>query len=442
MRFFYRVALEEQKLEAPANIRPSTPGLGASQPPTEATEDIKPKEIKQEEKPDEAKSKVTKIERKPEEKPMIKVMDKEKTPSQTTDNKGNQLKSPLKILKTSNGYEVMKSSPPGGKAILADSSPKSPEFSVVKNSSDTKITLKQLSPGSTNATPKSTVKQCSPGTTNVPSAAKPTVTFKQSLPDSTNANSTPKLAAAKLKQATPNSSPNLSPKLSAALKLPGTINSSTPLSTAKSAAKPKIIGNVLLSDKDGPLGRLKKMCENDTGPTSAEKKRKVSFVDDKSSREAKTEQTKNEFLESFELTAKESSSSNAVKPKEEKPQSLLQIAVKDDKQSLRAPGKDNKLNLLTTVKDIKPKLQVAVKDNKANMQMTVKDQSKVEKPKEDKRDVYTFSESNSTPTPFQGAVKRKCPLPGLTPQAKKRMMSQKSPNTPKEKVSTDDKPEP
>ena len=37
MRFFYRVALEEQRLEAPPHDRPSTPGLGASLPPVDAT---------------------------------------------------------------------------------------------------------------------------------------------------------------------------------------------------------------------------------------------------------------------------------------------------------------------------------------------------------------------------------------------------------------------
>ncbi|XP_053976327.1 mucin-2-like [Hylaeus volcanicus] len=36
MRFFYRVALEEQTLEAPPHDRPSTPGLGASLPPVDA----------------------------------------------------------------------------------------------------------------------------------------------------------------------------------------------------------------------------------------------------------------------------------------------------------------------------------------------------------------------------------------------------------------------
>ncbi|XP_043262838.1 serine/arginine repetitive matrix protein 2-like [Colletes gigas] len=37
MRFFYRVALEEQTLEAPPHDRPSTPGLGASLPPVDVT---------------------------------------------------------------------------------------------------------------------------------------------------------------------------------------------------------------------------------------------------------------------------------------------------------------------------------------------------------------------------------------------------------------------
>lgn len=130
MRFFYRIAQEEPRLEAPPHDRPSTPGLGASLPPADSTLVVDTNEIKTEK-----------------EKPEI---------NDTT--KSPQIKSPIKILKNSEGcYEVLKSPASREQAapVVTKTDPKvaPQEFSVVsigdgQNSNGVKITLKQCSPSS------------------------------------------------------------------------------------------------------------------------------------------------------------------------------------------------------------------------------------------------------------------------------------------------------
>ncbi|XP_012254406.2 polycomb group protein Psc-like [Athalia rosae] len=133
MRFFYRIAQEEPRLEAPPHDRPSTPGLGASLPPADSTS-VDTNEIKAE-------------------KEKREVNDNQELP---------QVKSPIKILKNSEGrYEVLKPAlktpplrepePQIVKTVEQKETNLNPEFSVVsigdgQNSNGVKITLKQCSP--------------------------------------------------------------------------------------------------------------------------------------------------------------------------------------------------------------------------------------------------------------------------------------------------------
>ena len=213
MRFFYRVALEEQRLEAPPHDRPSTPGLGASLPPVDATvatrEDTNSQnsENNVESRPQ---AKITNNDKKPaldnqnkvsNEKPrppsdqppssdIKKATAKKEQPSSTvttsttatlttisiqstnvastttatntvasptSNNETKQIKTPIKILKNPDGrYEVLRS-PPGTwnskeqSTRNMETKPSNPEFSVVsigngQNSNGVKITLKQCTP--------------------------------------------------------------------------------------------------------------------------------------------------------------------------------------------------------------------------------------------------------------------------------------------------------
>ncbi|XP_076240752.1 uncharacterized protein LOC143183172 [Calliopsis andreniformis] len=214
MRFFYRVALEEQRLEAPPHDRPSTPGLGASLPPADAAVATRdnvdaegaqndaesrpeversnerkerpvlnhPNEVTSEKSlpPKEQKlpTEVKKVEAKVEE-PSSSVTTSttvtSTTVSATTTNAtttaasnivastassnetNKQMKTPIKILKNPDGrYEVLRS-PPGTwnskeqSTTSTETKSSSPEFSVVsigsgQNSNGVKITLKQCPP--------------------------------------------------------------------------------------------------------------------------------------------------------------------------------------------------------------------------------------------------------------------------------------------------------
>ncbi|XP_039309231.1 probable serine/threonine-protein kinase ndrD isoform X2 [Solenopsis invicta] len=205
MRFFYRVAQEEQKLEAPVHQRPSTPGLGARDclPPNEArndsnlenpinyletskvetkltsdsietmsTKDLNKIDSYEVISPTDYKQK-TKIEKNELKMTMTTISATSSLTTTTTTNatgmpttspssganasfsptcndSNKQIKSPIKILKNSEGkYEVLKS--PLAATLTDLKNPKSnecptnPEFSVV-NSNGVKITLKQCSP--------------------------------------------------------------------------------------------------------------------------------------------------------------------------------------------------------------------------------------------------------------------------------------------------------
>ncbi|KZC10446.1 Polycomb group protein Psc [Dufourea novaeangliae] len=220
MRFFYRVALEEQRLEAPPNDRPSTPGSGASLPPvgaavpaqdninTENTRNnaesksevdqinnrgerpllnskndisIEKSRVPNEQKLD---AKAEKVETKVEQQLSSTVVSTtvtsatisasttntttttttvtNTTPSTASScNEGNkQIKTPIKILKNSDGrYEVLRSpsinwSSKEQSSAITEPKSFSPEFSVVsigngQNSNGVKITLKQCTPTNT-----------------------------------------------------------------------------------------------------------------------------------------------------------------------------------------------------------------------------------------------------------------------------------------------------
>lgn len=206
MRFFYRVAQEEQRLEAPLHQRPATPGLGARDclPPNETRNENNPEsnsinhmetsrlEIKsandnvdttvsardlnkiasdgitssmtrkQTTTVEKNEAKETTITTLPATSStltttnatkMLTVTATSTSPSgtntsvSTTCNDSNkQIKSPIKILKNPDGkYEVLKSSPPAAVTDVKSSTTPNPEFSVV-NSNGVKITLKQCSP--------------------------------------------------------------------------------------------------------------------------------------------------------------------------------------------------------------------------------------------------------------------------------------------------------
>lgn len=201
MRFFYRVAQEEQKLEAPLHQRPSTPGLGARDclPPNEARNDsnlesnphLETSRLEIKSASDSVET-ISAIDLNKIDNEIISPVDRKQTTtvkkdeankitmttvsttsstltttnatrtltttatnaspssgtntslSTTCNDSNKQIKSPLKILKHSDGrYEVQKSSPAA--AVTNVKNPTNPEFSVV-NSNGVKITLKQCSP--------------------------------------------------------------------------------------------------------------------------------------------------------------------------------------------------------------------------------------------------------------------------------------------------------
>ncbi|KAL0130509.1 hypothetical protein PUN28_002263 [Cardiocondyla obscurior] len=197
MRFFYRVAQEEQRLEAPLHQRPSTPGLGARDclPPNEAQSnhleisklEIKPVDIVETTVKDlsnkivneeiissvNCKQTITIEKHEADEttktmpatsstttnitKPTTNASLSPETPTSllTTCNDSNkQIKSPIKIMKNPDGrYEVLKSQPAAAVADARSPTSSNPEFSVV-NSNGVKITLKQCSPPQNNNSKK------------------------------------------------------------------------------------------------------------------------------------------------------------------------------------------------------------------------------------------------------------------------------------------------
>ncbi|KAG5329740.1 PSC protein, partial [Acromyrmex heyeri] len=205
MRFFYRVAQEEQRLEAPLHQRPSTPGLGAREclPPSEqhnsnsesnpvnhletsrleiksmsgSVETVSAKDLNETANDKiissvDQQTTVKLNKEKDEENKTItagsvtsSTINVTNTVTTTTtnasplsgtntspsiDDSNKQIKSPIKILKNPDGrYEVLKNST----SVTDVKNPTNPEFSVV-NSNGVKITLKQCSPPQNSSTKK------------------------------------------------------------------------------------------------------------------------------------------------------------------------------------------------------------------------------------------------------------------------------------------------
>lgn len=149
MRFFYIITRHEQSLEAPPN-NPSTPGLGATFPPSEDTKQDKKEDKDVIEKPPKRKihkEETTQVKNAETQEKAKKVIPKPDSPKPTIETKEEpekkNVKTPIKILKNSNGsYEVLKSTKPSPESTNA-------KFSVV-SVDDGKIKLKQC----TSAKPK------------------------------------------------------------------------------------------------------------------------------------------------------------------------------------------------------------------------------------------------------------------------------------------------
>ena len=176
---------EEQRLEAPINDRPSTPGVGASLPPVDNV-DVKDKtcdevksqkeevtiKVNDESSTEDAKSQLsvcntipdsdTKVDKKLQT-PLAK--ESSKINETAVDEEIRQIKSPIKILKNSEGhYEVLRpcsnnQTSPESRNNYNEKKSHNPEFSVVSigegpNSNGVKIKLKQCSPGNLPSKPK------------------------------------------------------------------------------------------------------------------------------------------------------------------------------------------------------------------------------------------------------------------------------------------------
>ncbi|KOX80506.1 Polycomb group protein Psc [Melipona quadrifasciata] len=453
MRFFYRVALEEQRLEAPPHDRPSTPGLGASLPPVDATVATRENTNSQnsENKESRPQAKITNDDEKPaldnqnkvsNEKPHPpsdqppssepkKAIAKKEQPSSTvttsttatlttisiqstnvastatvtntvasptSNNEIKQIKTPIKILKNPDGrYEVLRS-PPGTwnskeqSTRTIETKPSNPEFSVVS-----------IGNGQNSNGVKITLKQCTPN----------------------------------------NSSPN----------------------------KPKVISNVLLhcgqvekESSDALLQQLHRDKEKRQAEKQEKHKRRVTFVEQSipektvASNTLKSiqkkpgeQQEKKQFLQGFQLTARESapeivleSSSkfnetnasketndaqnkgNATSEKEdiaatETPNTTSDSKKKNNSENVGVNASGNAASASKRVASVDGIGNARVNANKqcsdvdmctigyskntnVGMNINVNNSSA-------KVDVYTFSNDPPPVVPV-GAVKRKCP-PGL-----------------------------
>lgn len=367
---------EEQRLEAPVNDRPSTPGVGASLPAVEngnnkiesenqvQPEKEEPPKVNKTTKKNDVKSQLAvptstttsvKADKKlqsPVSKESAKAV---KVNQSSADDETKQIKSPIKILKNSEGhYEVLRTSnnqSPEARSNATEKKTPSPEFSVVSigegpNSNGVKIKLKQCSPGGL-------------------------------------------------------------------------------------SSKPKIVSNVLM--RNGQTDKLLKSHEKSRQKELVEKqekhKRKVTFVDkaanekqnEENDTKAITEQSdKKEFLHGFRLTAKQPWNDKTSDKKDNKanPNPVSSSVKTTETAPLKSPRKEDKgekKNNQDTIYSIKNKSPDKVSSlstenslsSKRLLNGIVKDLNTSD---DSKIDVYAFP--NEPPTLPAGAVKRKCP-PGL-----------------------------
>ncbi|XP_058806971.1 polycomb group protein Psc-like isoform X2 [Phymastichus coffea] len=374
IRFFYRITQEEQQLEAPPNDRPSTPGVGASQPATSE----EAAEIVAEKKPEFNGEKLEKA-KKPAE-PLAaqdakrNLPDKELkvtaekltaplTPAKPEES-AKQVKTPIKIMKKSDGnYQVLRG--PSLPSSPAKPDKKSPpatptaEFSVVSinDSNDSKQV-------------KITLKQCQP---------------------------------------------------------------SNPVSSNGNLRKPKVISNVLLkspSDKSNVSGQLPDSQKQE------KHKRKVTFdVNASPSKQPKkmTEQTeKKQFLHAVSLTAKHAATTGASKQQDQEAEDAnsVEAQLRDIIKNKLNRETNNQLSPSKPISQLSPTKDEPVRKRPAEVKNTnIADRldaklanvdhnpAKFIRPSNNKEqqpiDVYAFpSDPPGTATVPPGAVKRKCP-PGL-----------------------------
>ncbi|KYN04016.1 PREDICTED: putative uncharacterized protein DDB_G0277255 [Cyphomyrmex costatus] len=422
MRFFYRVA-QEERLEAPLHQRPSTPGLGAREclPPNEPRNDSTPEsnpvnhseisrsEIKStndsiETVPaknlnktvnDEVVSsmdhKQTTVENKEkdEENEISTTVDIKSSTSTTTTNTatvtttatiafplsetntiGNdsnkQIKSPIKILKNPDGkYEVLKNS-----TATTDKSSTNPEFSVV-NSNGVKITLKQCPP------------------TQNDSAKKPRV-------------------------------------ISNILLRCGRTEKDTPQSLGGLTIQPvqqQQDKNKFFTTKPGKQEKQRrKVTFMDRSPTSEKTSPNINVTPKTALKKPAEQQDKKQFLQGFQLTAREPSMSDDSKfvPRDINFTMNIEKRILQIEESLRKTDSDeikkkkndientgSNANNSTTMTNIMTK---RIADERACNSRTGLNSINIVSSNHAKTDVYTFP-SDTTIVPA-GAVKRKCP-PGV-----------------------------
>ncbi|KYQ50141.1 Polycomb group protein Psc [Trachymyrmex zeteki] len=454
MRFFYRVAQEEQRLEAPLHQRPSTPGLGAREclPPNEPQNDSNPEsnpvnhletsrlEIKStsgsvetvsakdlnktandeiisfvdykqttvkvnKEKNEESKMTITTVSVTSS---ILTTTNVTSTVTTTTTNAsplsetntspsiGNdlnkQIKSPIKILKNPDGrYEVKNSA-----AATDVKSPTNPEFSVV-NSNGVKITLKQCSP------PQNS------------SAKKPRVI------------SNILLRCAQTEKDTPSGALMIQPLQQEQDKDKLTTTSPMPGKQEKQRRKVTFMDRSLTSEKTSPI-------TNVTVPKTALKK-------------PAEQQDKKQFLQGFQLTAREPSMPDDSTPLSQDIKVAMNIEKrilnmeesfkKKDSDEIKKKKNDientgSSANNSTTMTNMIAK---RVSDERAcNSGTSLNSTNIMSGNHAVKTDVYTFpSDPSIVPA---GAVKRKCP-PGVpiadlkrrkTPQLVQRQETNKKQN--------------
>lgn len=415
IRFFYRITQEEQQLEAPPNDRPSTPGLGASQPI--ADEQAVGPDIKEPESNEEPSNKPSVMESK-------QQVAEPKTPQISLPKPEVKRKEPVKAQ----GFLAKRSMPTPKENLPVTPKPlppllpkpepqvKSP-IKIMKNSDGNYQVLRgpptpaRTTDGSTVSTPKPSPPPLTPAEFSVVSIA-----------DGVNSNS----VKITLKQCPP--------------------GTTAPSSTSGNASKkPKVISNVLLRnsaqvDKSSPVSIVEQLQEQ-------KQKRKVTFMDSvepsppiapKQVKKSTEQVDKKQFLQGFRLTAsaakqqqhQEVSNSEQTSPKKKSEE----ISVEEQVRSIITKNDPNKLltsaNQQATTNNSEEtsptkKRQTETKINSTNIADRLSDpkhlattgdnasqaQAISSSNEQQPIDVYAFPNDPPSALPA-GAVKRKCP-PGL-----------------------------
>ncbi|XP_078033614.1 uncharacterized protein LOC144468186 [Augochlora pura] len=474
MRFFYRVALEEQRLEAPPHDRPSTPGLGASLPPADAAAAVQNR-INTENGQDD-----------PERKPEIEQAKnrEERHPLETRN------EAPSEKTRVSSEQKVVaetKKLVAESKKVVVESKKVAVESKNVETKTEqplssatvsTTVTSTTISSSTTNTT-TTTVTNTSPSSTST--NTKGTKQIKTPIkilknPDgryevlrSPSLNWTTKEPSTEPKSSSPEFSVVSigSGQNSNGVKI--TLKQCTPSNVSPN--KPKVISNVLLHcgqpEKESPSALVIQQIQRDREKQQAEKqekqRRRVTFVERSAATEKPVsntvkispkkpaeQQDKRQFLQGFQLTARETGSESLVDSKSPETSvggSLGEAqskgdATKKEEKKIEAPTEGQNKNTVENAAGVnaggsvanaskRPATVSGISGNarvNANKQCSDVDARPIGYAKSSsvaavnanvnantvnapaKVDVYTFS--NDPPVVPAGAVKRKCP-PGL-----------------------------